>query len=83
MRLLYFAWVRTKIGIGEEEVPLPADVGTVDALLAWLRTRGPGYRDALAHAGAIRVAVNQDYADPADPVCDSDEIAVFPPVTGG
>lgn len=83
MKLLYFAWVRAKIGIGQEEVPLPDGVATVADLLDWLRTRGDGYRAALAHPATIRVAVNLDYADFDQPLADSDEVALFPPVTGG
>jgi len=83
MRLLYFAWVRAKIGTGQEDLTLPEDVTTVGALLDWLKTRGPGYQEALAHPTVIRVAVNQEYADADQTIRDSDEIAIFPPVTGG
>ncbi len=60
MTLLYFAWLKTKIGVTEEEVELPAEVATVAELLGWLKDRGPGYADALADLDAVRVAVNQD-----------------------
>lgn len=83
MKLLYFAWIRTKVGKTEETVELPKDVANVGDLLAWLRQRSPGFQDALGEASAIRVAVNQEYATPDRPVSDSDEIALFPPVTGG
>ena len=83
MKLLYFAWLKTKTGIAEEEVTPPVSVGTVAELLDWLKTRGPGYADALADLAAVRVAVNQEYARPGDPVKAGDEIALFPPVTGG
>ena len=83
MKLLYFAWVRTKTGIAEEEVTPPAEVTTVAELLAWLKGRGPGYAAALADPEAVRVAVNQDYARAQDPVAPGDEVALFPPVTGG
>ena len=83
MKLLYFAWLRVKTGIGEEEVSPPAEVNTVGALLDWLKQRGAGHADALSDLSAIRVAVNQEYADPGDPVAEGDEIALFPPVTGG
>ncbi len=83
MKLLYFAWLKTKTGVAEEEVTPPVSVGTVAELLDWLKTRGPGYADALADLEAVRVAVNQEYARPDDPVKAGDEIALFPPVTGG
>ncbi len=83
MKLLYFAWLKTKTGVAEEEVELPAEVATVAELLAWLKGRGPGYAEALADLDAVRVAVNQDYARPGDPVAPGDEVALFPPVTGG
>lgn len=83
MKLLYFAWLRAKTGVAEEEIAPPAEVTTVAELIAWLKTRGPGYADALADTGAVRVAVNQEYARPGDPVRAGDEVALFPPVTGG
>ena len=83
MKLMYFAWLRQKIGRAEEDVELPAEVATVAELVAWLRARGPGYADALANGEVIKVAVNQEYARPGDPVGPDDEVALFPPVTGG
>ncbi len=83
MKLLYFAWLKVKIGIAEEEVAPPPEVGTVAELLDWLKTRGPGYAEALEDISALRVAVNQEYARPGDPVGADDEVALFPPVTGG
>ena len=83
MTLLYFAWVRERIGLDAEEVALPADVQTVAALLEWLRSRGGGYARALEDLSVIRVAVNQEFARPDQAVADDDEIALFPPVTGG
>jgi sulfur-carrier protein len=83
MRLLYFAWLRAKIGTAEEEVALPSQVHDVKSLLGWLKARGPGYADALKDLSTVRVAVNQDYVSPDHPVRDGDEVAIFPPVTGG
>lgn len=83
MKLLYFAWLRSKTGIGEENVVPPAEVTTVAELLDWLSARGPGYAAALADRRVVRVAVNQEYVGPEHPVRAGDEVALFPPVTGG
>ena len=83
MKLLYFAWLRSKTGVSEEEVTPPAEVTTVAELLGWLQGRGPGYAEALSDLEVVRVAVNQTYADPSHPVGPDDEVALFPPVTGG
>jgi molybdopterin synthase sulfur carrier subunit len=83
MKLLYFAWVRSKIGFAEEDATPPAEVATVGQLLDWLTTRGPNYAAALKDRKVVKVAVNQDYVGDNHPVKAGDEIALFPPVTGG
>jgi molybdopterin synthase sulfur carrier subunit len=83
MKLLYFAWLRQKIGKSEEELDVPADVKEVGQLLDWLETLGPTYATALKERKAVKVAVNQDYVGPGHPVKAGDEVALFPPVTGG
>ena len=83
VKLIYFAWVRERIGVPEEDVTLPSDVKSVRQLLAWLRTRGEGYEEALKFPDAIRVAINQKHFDHREPVAGAREIALFPPMTGG
>jgi molybdopterin synthase sulfur carrier subunit len=83
LRILYFAGLRERLGTAEEETTPPADVATAGALLAWLRTRGPAYAAAFAPEAQVRCAVNQDFATPDTPVQPGDEVAFFPPVTGG
>ena len=83
MKLLYFAWLKQKIGTGEEEIALPEGVATLGALVDWLKGRGPGYGEALADLSAVRFAVNQDFAALDHPLAASAEVAFFPPVTGG
>ena len=83
MKLLYFAWLKQKIGIGEEDITLPEDVATLGALVEWLKRRGPGYGEALADLSVVRFAVNQDFAGLDQALSDDDEVALFPPITGG
>lgn len=83
MRLLYFASVRQKLGLGEETLTLPGDVTTVGALAAFLAARGPSYAAVFTDLRPLRAAVNQTHAHFDDPVGDGDEVAFFPPVTGG
>ena len=83
MKLLYFAWLRSKVGIGEEAITPPAEVATVGQLIDWLKARSPGHAAAFADLRVVRVAVNQDYVQLEAPVAAGDEIAFFPPVTGG
>jgi molybdopterin synthase sulfur carrier subunit len=83
VRLLYFAWVRQRVGVAEEEVSPPEEVRDVAGLVAWLATRGPGHAAAFADPRQVRAAVNQDFAPPDHPVRPGDEVAFFPPVTGG
>lgn len=83
MKLMYFAWVRQRIGTASETVDAPADAATVADLVDWLKSRGPGYAEAFRDTRAIRYAVNQEYVEPTHPVTAGDEVAFFPPVTGG
>lgn len=83
MHFIYFAWVREIIGKSGETLDPPTGVGSVEDLLNWLAGQGETYGEALANRGRIRVAVNQVFAGPGDPVKAGDEVAIFPPVTGG
>jgi len=87
MRILYFAWLRERVGTGEETVDPPAEIATVAGLIAWLAQRSPGHASAFAPTAdgrsLVRCAVNQDFARPETPVGPNDEVAFFPPVTGG
>ncbi|TFU06478.1 molybdopterin converting factor subunit 1 [Polymorphobacter arshaanensis] len=82
-QLLYFAWVREKLGRDGEEIALPVSIATVGELLDWLASRSPAHAAALADRSRLRVAVNQEFADDYTPVGPADEVAIFPPVTGG
>ena len=83
MTLLYFAWVRQKVGASEEQIDLPAGVVTVGDLIAYLKSRGGGYADAFADPARLRAAVDQEHVGFDASVDSADEIAFFPPVTGG
>jgi len=83
VKLLYFAWLRARVGCAEEEVALPPQVHDVAGLLDWLRGRGGGHAEALRDLRVVRVAVNHDYVGLGHPVREGDEVAIFPPVTGG
>lgn len=83
MTLLYFAWMRQKIGRGEEQIILPDDVKTVAQLAEHLRARGGGYGAAFSDLKRVRAAVNQEHVGFDAPVRADDEVAFFPPVTGG
>ena len=83
IRLVYLARLRDALGSGGESIELPGDVGTVAALRVWLARRGGAWTHELAPGRALRVAVNHDLATADTPVRAGDEIALFPPVTGG
>jgi sulfur-carrier protein len=83
VKLRYFAALREQLGTAAEDIELPAGVATVAALRAHLRGRGGAWQLALADGKLIRTAVNQDMAQPADAIRAGDEVAFFPPVTGG
>lgn len=83
MKILYFAWLRQRTGIGEEEVALPDTVSDVASLIAWLKQRSPDFAEALRDTSAIRVAVDQEFATLDTVLSGNEEVALFPPMTGG
>jgi molybdopterin synthase sulfur carrier subunit len=83
MQVLYFGWVRSKVGISGEEIQPPAEVNDVQTLIDWLHNRGGPYSEAFGDLSAIRVAVNQEMAELDTAVALGDEVALFPPMTGG
>lgn len=83
VNLVYFAWVRERIGRGEETLELPDSVVTAGDLLDHLKTLGEEYEAALEHENVIRVAINQEHVDHDEKIAGAREIALFPPMTGG
>jgi molybdopterin synthase sulfur carrier subunit len=83
VKVLFFAGLREKLGTAGEEIELPAGVSTVAGLRAHLRSRGEPWQAALAEGKLLRMAVNQDMAKPTAAIKAGDEVAFFPPVTGG
>ena len=81
--LLYFAWVREGIGLGQERVAPPDDVADVAGLIDWLAMRGGGYAEALGDKTRLRAAVDQLFVPLDTSIAGAREIALFPPVTGG
>ena len=83
MKLLYFAWVRERIGKTEENLALPVEVRTVAELIAWLAQRGEEYAYAFENAKVIRAAIDHTHVKPDAAIAGAREIAFFPPMTGG
>ena len=83
IKLRYFAWVRERVGVPEEEVDVPANVRTVGELAAWLATRGEEYAHAFANPKVIRAAIDRTHVRPDTAIGNAGEIAFFPPMTGG
>jgi molybdopterin synthase sulfur carrier subunit len=83
IKLLYLARLREAFGLASEDVELPASVRDVASLLTFLRSRGGAWQAELQPGRAVRVAVNQEMAQVATAVGSGDEVALFPPVTGG
>lgn len=82
-KILYFAWLREKIGTAEDDIAIPETVTTVAALIDLLSTHGPGHKAAFANRKTIRCAIDQEFATPDAIITGAAEIAFFPPVTGG
>ncbi|MGH6670588.1 MAG: molybdopterin converting factor subunit 1 [Xanthobacteraceae bacterium] len=83
MKVLYFAWVRERIGKAEEEIEPPAEVQTVGQLVGWLAGKGEQYAYAFENPKVIRAAIDRSHVRPDTSICGAQEIAFFPPMTGG
>jgi molybdopterin synthase sulfur carrier subunit len=83
LKLIYFAWVRERIGKAEEELAPPASIATVAELIKWLSARGEEYAYAFENPKVIRAAIDRTHARSDAPIAGAREIAFFPPMTGG
>lgn len=83
LRVVYFAWVRERVGKAEEQVAPPPSVTTVAELMRWLRERGEEYAHAFENPKIIRAAIDKSHARPDTAIAGAREIAFFPPMTGG
>ena len=83
VKLLYFAWVRERVGKADEEVAPPPEVRTVAELMQWLSGRGEEYAYAFENPKIIRAAIDRTHVKPGTPLSGAREIAFFPPMTGG
>lgn len=83
MKVLYFAWLRERIGKAEEVLDPPPEVATVGQLVAWLAGRGAGYAQAFTNPAVVRAAIDRVHAKADAPIAGAREIAFFPPMTGG
>jgi molybdopterin converting factor subunit 1 len=83
LTILYFAWLHERTGVAQEELALPDGVETVAQLIDHLSARGGGFESVFRNRKVVRCAVNQEFAPLSFPVRAGDEVAFFPPVTGG
>lgn len=83
MKVLYFAWVRERVGKAEEVIEPPAQVTTVGELMAWLAGRGEAYAYAFENSKVIRTAIDRTHVKADAAIAGAREIAFFPPMTGG
>ncbi|MGO4173344.1 molybdopterin converting factor subunit 1 [Bosea sp. TAF32] len=83
VKLVYFAWVRERVGLPEETLDIPADLATVADLVRWLKARGENYEAAFTNEAVVRAALDQVHTKPQSPLGNAREIAFFPPMTGG
>jgi molybdopterin synthase sulfur carrier subunit len=83
MKVLYFAWLRERIGHGEDDVQPPEAVTTIAELMGWLSERGEEYAYAFENPKVVRAAIDQVHVKPSAAIAGALEIAFFPPMTGG
>jgi molybdopterin synthase sulfur carrier subunit len=83
MKVIYFAWIRERVGKAEEEIDPPASVRTIGELVQWLKGRGEEYAYAFENQTVVRAAVDRVHVRSETKIAGAREIALFPPMTGG
>lgn len=83
INLVYFAWVRERLGLDEEKILLGEEVETIGDVLSLLTDRGAAYAEVLSDVEKLRFALDQDYGTTVSALGSAEELAIFPPVTGG
>ena len=83
MKILYFAWLRERVGKPEEEIEAPVGVASVGELITWLAARGEEYAYAFENPRVVRAAIDRTHVKAEAPIAGAREIAFFPPMTGG
>ncbi len=83
MKILYFSWIREKIGTSSEEIPFSRDISNINDLINLLMQQSENHKKAFSDKSSIRVAINKNFSSFNSKINSGDEIAFFPPVTGG
>jgi molybdopterin synthase sulfur carrier subunit len=83
IKVLYFARIKESVNYSTEDITLPADVATITALKSFLAQRGEVWADLFNGKQTIRAAINHELVDNMATMNEGDEVAFFPPVTGG
>ena len=83
MKIVYFSWVRERIGLNSESINVPENIITLDNLIDFLSLKSPGHKEALINKKLLKFSVNFEFANINHEINNNDEVAIFPPVTGG
>ena len=83
IKLVYFSWIRERVGVAEEKMIVPQSITTIEALASWLSTRDEGYASAFEHPRLVRAAIDRRHVKADALIAGAKEIAFFPPMTGG
>ena len=83
MKILYFSWIKDKIGKTHEDIQIKDNIKTIDDLIAYLKKNNESYEEVFKDTSSIKVSINMETANFKDQINNNDEVAFFPPMTGG